>query len=99
MIINQQTQTKVERGTFVSIIIILLLLLILFGVKSCEKSKQLTKVQNELSTKIYNDFMPFVQQRLKDSSTIVTQIQLLATKDAEIVKHIEKEDKLYKLAL
>ena len=42
--------------------------------------------------------MPFVQQRLKDSSTIVTQIQLLATKDAEIVKHIEKEDKLYKLA-
>lgn len=75
-------------------VIILLLLVVLFGVQSCLKTKESHKLQNELTTQVYNNKMSFTIVRQKDSSTIITQQQLIANKDAEIIKHIEKENGL-----
>ena len=77
--------------------IILLLLVILFGIQTCTKVKEAHNFQNQLTTEAYNHKMAFDSVRTKDGTLIATQQQLLANKDAEIVKHIETEDKLKSL--
>lgn len=92
MINLNQTLSKAGQYTLYAIVIILLFLLILFGVKSCEKSKQIKGLQNQLVDKTYNDVMPFKQKILKDSTIEITQAQLLANKDNATVHKIEKEN-------
>lgn len=87
-----------ERKIFIGIIIILILVIIGTSVNGYIKAGNITKLQDQIATSTYNSVMPFTTQRAKDSSEIVIQGQLVASKDAEIVKHIEKEQKLFKLA-
>lgn len=93
-----QSTHKIERGFLIGVIIILLTLLVLFGVQSCIKSKNITKLQDTLATNTYNSKMAFDSVRNKNGELITTQEQLKASKNAEIVKHIEKEENLLKLA-
>jgi len=74
-----------------SIIIILLLLLILFGTKSCEKSRDIKSLQSQLVDKTFLDSMIFTTKTLKDSTKEITQTQLLADKDNKTVKDIQKQ--------
>lgn len=79
-------------------VLVLLALVILFGIQTCNKTLESHKLQNDLTNQIYNSKMAFTTSRQKDSSTIIIQQQLIANKDAEIVKHIEKEDGLKSVA-
>lgn len=93
-----QSTKKAERVVLVTVIVSLILALIGTSINGCVKSRNITKLQDEIATTTYNSVMPFTKQKLKDSTEIITQGQLIASKDAEIVRHIEKEEKLFKLA-
>jgi hypothetical protein len=79
-----------------SIIIILLFLLVLFGYKTILTLGDNRTLENKLITAIYNDSMRTLQVKTKDG-LITTQEQLLTNKNQEIVKHIEKENKMSSL--
>ena len=74
--------------------IILLILVILFGIQTCNKTKEAHKLQNQLTTEVYNNKMAFDTVRAKDGSIKATQQQLKSFKDAAIIKQIELENKL-----
>ena len=74
--------------------IILLILVILFGIQTCNKTKEAHKLQNQLTTEVYNNKMAFDTVSAKDGSIKATQQQLKSFKDAAIIKQIELENKL-----
>lgn len=77
--------------------IIFLILLILSNISSCSKTKTLQKDLDLLSKQYYNSKMEFSVKRQKDSSIIVEQKQLLVNKEAQIIREIEKQEKLKNL--
>ena len=87
-----QTLLKVKEYFLYSIILILIIISLLFGIKSCEKSKQINGLQNQLVDVRYNDSMSFKQKHLKDSTIEITQAKLLDNKDDATVKQIEKQN-------
>ena len=74
-----------------------LVVIIGLSITTCTKTREAHKLQNTLVTEAYSSKMAFDSVRAKDGTLISTQQQLLANKDAEIVKHIETEQGLRKL--
>lgn len=91
------TPTEQEKHIIKNVIIaVLLLLLTLFGIDTWYTLNKNHNLENKLVTAIYNDSMGVEQVKTKEG-LITTQKQLIANKDQEIVKHIEKENHLSSL--
>lgn len=97
MINPLQVLNKIPDAFWKICVAVLLILVITFGIQTCNKTEEAHKLQNQLTTEVYNHKMVFDSIRLKDGSTIATQQQLIAQKDNEIVKHIETENGLKSL--
>jgi hypothetical protein len=77
--------------------VILVFLILLFGLKSCEKSKKIEVLQNQVDTHTFEQVIPFKQQRLHDSTLLILQDQLLVDKDSKLVKTQEELNKVKNL--
>jgi len=79
------------------IAVVSLLITLSFGAYTAYREINLNKLENNAATKAYAQFQPFVERVQKDSTQLVEQSQLLASKDAQIVKQIEKIEHLKSL--
>lgn len=92
------TQVSSNNKIWKIITIIALALLLTIGIYSITQEVKVNKLENQITNQSYSQFQPFIEKRAKDSSTIVEQTQLLANKDAQIVKQIEKIEHLKTLS-